>query len=345
MEPRRPRGRSGTLAALALLLPALALVPVLPAAAVAAPASSTVHATADRGKDRGRDPRLTRGLFVDPLMKATTQGGPTYRKISRRAQALWITDHYQKSSVQQVVATYAARANDAGRTPLLSIYNIPDRDCGLYSSPDDTITDRYYKKWIARVAAGVKGQHAIVVLEPDAVPFIGNPQCTGQGNRLGLLRRAVRLLSDAGAWVYLDAGHSGWQTPEQMAPLLKRAGIAKARGFSTNIGNFRPTRDEKAYAAAVVGQLAKIGVQHTKYVIETGRSGGGTPPNGYDVCNPGWARLGKPPKLRFDGAFDATLWVKNPGESDGPCSGGPDAGLWCDFLADRLLARPESAHC
>nr|WP_246416339.1 glycoside hydrolase family 6 protein [Nocardioides luti] len=279
-------------------------------------------------------------------MKAKTEGGPAYKKIARRAQALWITDYYKKATVQDVVLNYAERANDANKTPLLSIYNIPDRDCGLYSSNDDQITDAYYKKWIAQVAAGVKGQHAIVVLEPDAVPFIGNPQCTGQGDRLGLLRRAARMLERAGAWVYLDAGHSGWQTPEHMAPLLKQAGIASARGFSTNIGNFRPTADEQAYATALVTELRKIGVKGTKYVIETGRNGGGTPPNGYDVCNPTWARLGKPPRLQFDGAFDGTLWVKNPGESDGPCNGGPDSGLWCDFLADRLLGRtPEADHC
>jgi endoglucanase len=29
-----------------------------------------------------------------------------------------------------------------------------------------------------------------------------------------------------------------------------------------------------------------------------------------------------------EGYLDAYLWVKVPGESDGPCNGGPPAGSW-----------------
>ena len=85
-----------------------------------------------------------------------------------------------------------------------------------------------------------------------------------------------------------------------------------------------------------------VGGKH--YVIDTSRNGNPNPVNG-DVLNPTWAWAGKAPRLVFEGAFDGTLWVKHPGESDGEVNGGPQSGTWCDMLADRLLKRPESSHC
>lgn len=152
-------------------------------------------------------------------------------------------------------------------------------------------------------------------------------------------------LSKAGAWVYLDAGHSGWTTGDPhtddtpwdgRARLLKLAGVDRARGFSTNVSNFRRTKDEHRYANWLVGQLRKIGVRGVKYVVDTSRNGADEPVDG-DVINPTWARLGRAPRLVFDHAFDASLWVKHPGESDGEQNGGNGSGQWCDLLADRLM--------
>ncbi|KQW47697.1 hypothetical protein ASC77_14810 [Nocardioides sp. Root1257] len=289
-----------------------------------------------------KDPRKTRGLFVDPLMKAA-QAGAEFRPIGKRAQPLWITDYYHSpGAAKRATAGYVKRAAKAHKTPLLTVYNIPDRDCGMYSSQDDQITDGYYRRWVTKLAAGIGSSKPIVILEPDAIPFIGNPACTGVGNRLGLLAFAAKKLTKAGAWVYLDAGHSGWQTPEHMAPLLKKAGIRYTRGFSTNVANTRATVDEQVYAKGLIGQLRKVGVKGSHYVIDTGRNGAGRngPANG-DVCNPQAARLGAKPQLVFKGAFDGNLWVKNPGESDGDganCSGGPPSGTWWPDYARLLMS-------
>jgi endoglucanase len=237
---------------------------------------------------------------------------------------------------------YADRAAAAGRTPLLALYAIPDRDCSGYSS-GGLPGEEAYAAWVHEVAAGLRGRHAIVVLEPDAIPFFDDPRCRNAGDRLGLLRRATRLLDRAGAWVYLDAGHSGWRTPEHIAPLLKKAGIASARGFSTNVANFVRTGAERAYARDVAGSLARIGVPGVHYVIETARNGARPAPGTGDVCNPTSARVGRRPGLVFRGPLDGYLWVKHPGESDGQswdgaCHGGPPAGQWWPEGARRLLA-------
>lgn len=330
-----------TLGILALLGALTAGLPVLAGpAAVGAGVGTEAASTTSVSKAAGKDPRRTRGLFVDPLMKAAQFGSP-FQRIGGRAQPLWLTDYYD--SPGRAAKAYVQRAEQALKTPLLVVYNIPDRDCGLYSSQDDLITDAEYRRFVSQVAAGLRGSTPIVVLEPDAIPFIGNPACTGRGDRLGLLRYATRKLADAGAWVYIDAGHSGWQTPQHMAPLLKQAGIASARGFATNVANTRATPDEKAYATALLGQLKKRKVTGVKWVLDTSRNGAGRngPENG-DVCNPLDARLGAAPKLVFKGSYDGNLWVKLPGESDGPCNGGPNSGEFFPTGACRLMYGAEA---
>lgn len=332
--------RLSSLLGLLLVLTGLSVV-VPPAGTAGDRPAGSVAADAAVESQRAADPRKSRGLFVDPFMKAA-QAGPAFAAIGRRAQPLWITDYY--SSPGEAARAYVRRAQQARKTPLLVVYNIPDRDCGMYSSQDDQITDAEYRSFVAKVARGIEGSKPIVVLEPDAIPFIGNPACTGRGDRLALLNYATRVLTGAGAWVYLDAGHSGWQTPAHMAPLLKRAGVARARGVATNVANSRTDAAETTYARALVGQLRKISVTGVKYVRDTSRNGAGAagPANG-DVCNPLKARIGAAPRLVFDGAYDGSLWVKLPGESDGPCNGGPSSGEFFPTGACRLM-RGESSY-
>ena len=329
----------------AALLTALAL-----GAGLAAPAGADPIAPDGSLAAKGQDPRKTRGLFVDPLMSAATQQEAVYRdSIGRYAQAFWvIPEAYATDVGRDRVRDYTSRALEARKTPILSVYGIPGRDCGMYSSGNPLTTSAQYRSWIRRITAGLRGQHALVVLEPDALPLFSSSVSTCRtkpdGWR-GMLRFAARRLSSSGAWVYLDAGHSNW-TPYKTRPtILKKAGIGYARGFSTNVSNFRPTADEKIYAAKMLRGLRKLGIRGKHYVIDTSRNGATPSANGYDVINPTWARLGSPPRLVFDGAFDGTLWVKQPGESDGTRNGGPDSGEWCDFLADRLLGRAESSSC
>jgi hypothetical protein len=155
-------------------------------------------------------------------------------------------------------------------------------------------------------------------------------------------RRSAKRLSKSGAWVYLDAGHSNWTPYDTRPRFLKASGVRFARGISTNVSNFRPTADEKRYATTLLAGLRRLGVKGKHYVIDTSRNGAA--PSDDRVINPPWARLGKRPKLVFKGAFDGTLWVKHPGESDGWENGGNGSGQWCDLLADRLLGSPDTGQ-
>ncbi|GAB6984531.1 glycoside hydrolase family 6 protein [Nocardioides pyridinolyticus] len=304
------------------------------------------HSSVDKGVEKGTDPRKTRGLFVDPKMPAYTQGGVYRERIGEVPQAFWvIPEAYGTHAVRAKVEEYTGDARRARKTPVLTVYGIPGRDCGMYSSGNPLTTAAEYRGWIKQLARGLEGTKALVVLEPDALPLFSSSvqACPEKPRRWkGMLAFASKRLSDTGAWVYLDAGHSNWTPYDDRPTFLRAAGVRYARGISTNVSNFRPTADEKAYAQEMLRGLRKLGIRGKRYVVDTSRNGATPSSDGYDVINPTWARLGKKPRLVFDGAFDGTLWVKHPGESDGE---EVDSGDWCDYLADRLLDRRESDSC
>ena len=178
-----------------LALPALALV--AGSSAVVGPPSSAAdgsNTTAASAARKAKDPRKTRGLYVDTRMPAHQQG-PAYSKIAKRPQALWLgSEYYPTDQVAGVVSTYVDLAERAGKTPMLVVYSIPDRDCGQYSSGGLPGVDAY-KKWVAQVAKGIGSSKPMLVLEPDALPFYHEGTCGNATNRIKALRSAVRKLS------------------------------------------------------------------------------------------------------------------------------------------------------
>ena len=327
----------------AALLTTLALS--VAGAVVVDPTPVSAEQGTDSTASHRSDPRKRLGLYVDTTMPAYYVVDGAYRDaIGRYSQAFWlIPEAYDQSQVRQRVIDYTAAAATAGKTPVLTVYGIPGRDCGKYSSNNPLKTAPEYRAWIRQVGSGLVGQHALVVLEPDALPLFSSSvaACPTKPDRWqGMLRYASRKLSESGAWVYLDAGHSKWTPWDDRGSYLKQAGVEYDRGISVNVSNFRPTPSEKTYADKLLGQLRKLGIRGKHYVVDSSRNGYASPPDpdsDRNVLNPTWARLGSPPRLVFDGTFDGTLWVKHPGESDGEVNGGGPSGHWCDMLADRLI--------
>ncbi|GAB2885536.1 glycoside hydrolase family 6 protein [Myroides odoratimimus subsp. xuanwuensis] len=267
-----------------------------------------------------------------------TDEADTLKRLAAVPTGIWLTpETHPRGAVGALVRQEAAAANEAGRLPLLVVYGITDRDCvdGLSSGglpPED------YRAWVREIAeASTVAEKVAVVLEPDALATLVG--CTGQEQRLGLLRDAVEVLRSNGATTYIDAGHSSWVPVEAMATRLRSVGVESVRGFALNVSNFETDEDELAYGDALVEAL---GGGH--YVIDTGRNGGGPALDeaGERVwCNPSGRRLGTPPgPVDDDSALDAHLWVKPPGESDGECGGGPPAG---DFWVERALELASAA--
>lgn len=276
-------------------------------------------------------------VLVDPdtqaaraAAAATGEDRRLLRRLADTPTATWLTpEAVGVSRVEERAREIAVRAREADAVALLVLYGIPDRDCSGQESAGG-ISAAEYRDWVAAVADGVRGiGRTAVVLEPDALADLD--ACPDPTGRTTLLADAVDLLVDADVTTYLDAGHSGWVDPREMAGRLEDAGVGRARGFATNVAFYADDVVERAYAGAVADSL---GGGH--YVIDTGRNGSGADGQ---WCNPTGRSLGRPPGPG-DGRLDAWLWVKPPGESDGECGGGPPAGTW---WTDRALELARAA--
>jgi endoglucanase len=253
-------------------------------------------------------------------------------RIASQPIAQWIGGW--TGDVRSHVRNIVSRAANDGTVPVFVAYNIPHRDCGGYSASGAQSTAAGYRSWIRDVAAGLAGGRSVVVLEPDAVAQMTCLPASGQEERLALLRDAVELLKAAGAAVYIDAGNARWVGAADMAARLRRAAIDKADGFSLNVSNFIGTAANVAYGEAV---SARLSGKH--FIIDTSRNGMGGPSDG-QWCNPPGQALGHAPTTRTGHRLvDAYLWIKYPGESDGPCNGGPSAGSWWPEYALGLAQR------
>jgi endoglucanase len=101
----------------------------------------------------------------------------------------------------------------AGAVPVIVAYNIPGRDCGSYSQGGANGAAAY-RRWVGRLARGIAGRTAVVIVEPDA-------------------------------------GHSHWQPARTMATRLRRAGVGKADGFALNVSNYRTNPELIAYTRQI----------------------------------------------------------------------------------------------
>ncbi|NJP77882.1 glycoside hydrolase family 6 protein [Streptomyces telluris] len=199
------------------------------------------------------------------------------QRIAKEPVAVWLTGDDPKAQAESVTR----QAERSGVIPVLVAYNIPQRDCGQYSSggaPDAT----HYRSWAARAAAGIGSRRAWIVLEPDALAqwASGCVPAAAAKQRLALIAQAVRTFkSKPGVSVYIDAGNPGWiRDHNMMVTALTEAGIAEADGFALNVSNFHTTPVTRAYGDHL---SALLGGAH--YVIDTSRNGNGplpAPPEG-----------------------------------------------------------------
>jgi endoglucanase len=279
-------------------------------------------------------------LFIDPNSNARQQAdawrssrpadAAQMDKIAGQPQADWFGDW--SGDIQSAVSSRVSTIRAAGALPVLVAYDIPQRDCGSYSSGGANSPDAY-RSWIRSFAAGLGSGNSVVILEPDALAAMDCLSASDQSTRQALLADAVSVLSShPGTYVYLDGGHSHWHSATEMASRLRNAGVAEAQGFSLNVSNFNTTGDERSYGDAV---SALVAGKH--FVIDTSRNGLGS--NG-EWCNPSGRALGdRPTASTGDPLADAYFWIKRPGESDGTCNGGPPAGQWWADYALGLAQR------
>lgn len=278
------------------------------------------------GKRLYVDPNSTARRQAETLRRSRPQDAALLQAIAKEPTARWLGEWARdiRAEVDAAVSTITR----TGALPVFVAYNIPGRDCGLYSAGGARGGDAY-RKWIRDFATGLKGRSSIVILEPDALAGMDCLGAEAQRDRLALLSDAVKQLRAQNASVYIDAGNARWKSPEVMAARLRQAGIADAAGFSLNVSNYMNNNVNIAYGE----KLSKlVGGKH--FLIDTSRNGLGSTT---EWCNPRGQALGVSPTTSTGHPLvDAFLWVKQPGESDGTCRGGPRAGSWWNEIAIEL---------
>ncbi|MEV2250180.1 glycoside hydrolase family 6 protein [Streptomyces sp. NPDC050147] len=254
-----------------------------------------------------------------------TEDAAALKRISEQPMAVWPAGDDPAPDIKAAVDGAA----QADRTAVLVAYNIPHRDCGQHSAGGAQSSD-FYRQWIDTFAGTIGDRPAVVILEPDAIPHIvdGCTPAEYHADRYQLLSEAIqRLKRQPRVKVYLDAGNPGWiSEADKLAEPLRQAGIAQADGFSLNVSNFQDDETIKAYGRSLSGT---VGGKH--FVMDTSRNGKGPLAGDREDawCNPPGRGLGTPPTDKTgDALLDAVLWIKRPGDSDGPCRGGPAAGQW-----------------
>jgi endoglucanase len=291
-----------------------------------------------RTQEQSSNPFAGRRLYVDPnstakrqadtLRRSRPQDAALLDRIAGQPVARWLGGWV--GNIQREVNNAVSTMTSSGALPVFVAYNIPNRDCGSYSAGGANGAAAY-RTWISDFAKGIAGRSAIVILEPDALPGMDCLPPQGRDERIALMRGAVQSLKAQAASVYIDAGNARWQSAPVMAARLQQAGIAMADGFSLNVSNFQATATNVAYGEQVSRLTAG---KH--FVIDTSRNGiPGTDPSQW--CNPRGRALGVVPTTNTGHPLiDAYLWVKQPGESDGTCNGGPQAGSWWTAYALEL---------
>ncbi|MEU6054081.1 glycoside hydrolase family 6 protein [Streptomyces xanthochromogenes] len=283
----------------------------------------------DPESDAVRQIRLWQG-------QGRTADAQVLRRIADRPVAVWPSGADPRPRIRKAVE---GAAKDR-RTALFVAYNIPHRDCGKYSAGGASDVDGY-RAWYGAFADAIGDAPAVVVLEPDAVAHMvdGCTTADHHAERYQLLNEAVEHLKKLPRTkVYLDAGNPSWiPDPGSLVEPLRRAGVDKADGFALNVSNFQTDESVRAYGAKV-----SQGLDGKHFVMDTSRNGDGPLRDDRDQawCNPPGRSLGAPPSVSTgDPLVDAFLWIKRPGDSDGPCRGGPSAGTWWPDYALGLAKR------
>jgi endoglucanase len=290
------------------------------------------------------------GLFVNPNGSAAHQAaslaasGDTTRaalvdQISSQPAAIWLGSALTVADLGPLLSGYREQAKQAGTTLVFVTSAVPDRDCdgppadGEEAAGLDAagLSAHEYSAWNRAIASDLAGSGAVVLVEPGSLEQLSTSACVGDSAaRLAAIKGAVDTFIAAHLTVYADGGSSSGVEPSVMADRLEAVDVADARGFTTNVAGYNRVDAEREYADSL---SALLGNKH--YVIDVSRSGNGSQGTG---CNAAGAVLGQNPRVEpATTALDALLWIKNPGDSDGTCNGGPPAGHWWQSAALALV--------
>lgn len=265
--------------------------------------------------------------FIDPKSPAARVNLRELDGITNNPYAFWFTDQFKKQRLRDRVRRQIERHGD--HTPILVLYNIPHRDLGHHSR-GGAKNGKEYLEFVDAFAEGIGNSRPIIILEPDALASCQNMKIPARITRIKTIRDAITILIEkTNAMIYVDIGNPEYIVdPKQAGKILNDIGIERTCGFALNVSNYYAT-----YLCEDYGKLvSEFTNGNAHFIVDTSRNGVGNISKKH-WCNALDRRLGEPPRVGTNEPLcDAYLWVKPPAESDGPCNGGPKAGmLWVEY--------------
>jgi hypothetical protein len=250
------------------------------------------------------------GWTWSELPRPMTVFVPTWSESYRlygQPHAIWL-DQYDSigANLPKLAKTLKAAAS-ARQIPELVVYAIPMRDLGQsseggFQSYEDYLADNRQNARLIQQFNQSTGVHPIVYLEPDSIPLAVQYQRDQNGSeearkiyaeRIRVTQELIELYQQAGARVYLEAGHSGWfdygeADLNRIATALNEAHIEKADGLATNVSNRQPVEKNEKEEKSIAIHGQKTEVHYLRRLlpllknpkldvrVDTSRNGGGT---------------------------------------------------------------------
>ncbi len=245
----------------------------------------------------------------------------SYKRFGR-AHAIWLDRYDAVGTNLPLLQKTLQAAAKARQIPELVIYAIPLRDLGQaseggFDSYEDYWADNQKNAALMAQFHKATGIAPIVYLEPDSLPLAvqyrrdqdnSAEAAAIYADRVRILRKLIPLYQQAGAKVYLEAGHSGWfdygdEDIQRMAQALIEANIAQADGLATNVSNRQPVEQEAHYLRRLLPRLKQsTGNARLDVRVDTSRNGGATRARQYYL---------HPKGLLIDNETSTGRWVGN----------------------------------
>lgn len=200
-------------------------------------------------------------LRMESVPQAVWLTGETSAQAAEGAGGSLAADREVERQVRDTLQTAALER----AVPVLVAYDIPGRDCSQYSA-GGAPSDAAYEQWIDSLARGLGNGKAVLIVEPDALANLptdcgsayeaANPQITDATREADVAYAVSALEKDPNASVYIDAGHSAWQSVGTIAQRLIAAGVQHAQGFFLNVSNYQYSGNNVAYGTWVSDCIA-----------------------------------------------------------------------------------------
>ena len=274
------------------------------------------------------DPESPAASAAKRLRADQDEGADLLDIIATQPVASWYSLAEKESLLRLTRQMTEAAAQD--EFALMVIDGLPYRSCTADQAINPGLGTSY-KIWMQKLVQAIGSGRALVIFEPTAMSSLDCLSPVQKEERWSLMRFGVKELNRARqALIYIDAGSQSLKLDE-VALQLEKSGIEWARGFAINTGGYQTTR-----ISSERGMELRKRFPTKTFVIDTGRNGKGPSPQaGADLCNPRGRALGENPTSKTSlVGLDAYLWIKQPGESDGPCDrDDPPAGAFSSELA------------